>query len=567
VEELRRASEQDRNRVNGEQAIQRAENLLDKGDEQSARAALAMNKTTLKLCGQPADDRCMADVLNSTCGIHYALNEGSEALQCFEEVLPIYQRLHDRQSEAETLNNIGHYYDVMGKLEKALARFHQASEIAKSFKTKKTLRLVGAILNNIGAVYARIDNLDQALDKFLAALPIFQQLKDREPEAILRGNIGHIYLEEGKVQDALNQFSVAEPMHKKGKESLEKAILFNNIGRARMLLNDPKQALAYFDKALPIFRALADGAQLSGTLNNMGQATAAIGNSEKALEYYNEALGVQGSEPRTVIAILGNLGTHYEATNRPKDALEQYEKGIAFIESLRRSSSVEEARESLSEALSPFVFKASYLQFRFGDQSRAFNLTELARARTLLDQLGSGHFSLIRSSDPQLSKDRTDLESTLNRLEQQLEARGTEKSGLKLEYAAAQRRYEDWLLQAKISDSKPTSSPSAKTLSVSEVQQQLDSDTTVLSYFVLPDVILAFVITRDSFHAVELPVKETDLFDQVYWFRRFPNTETPSDERLKRLYEWVINPIKQYLRTPKVCIIPHRELNYVLSRH
>jgi CHAT domain-containing protein len=88
----------------------------------------------------------------------------------------------------------------------------------------------------------------------------------------------------------------------------------------------------------------------------------------------------------------------------------------------------------------------------------------------------------------------------------------------------------------------------------------LDEETTLVSYFVTAEKTLAFVITRESLQVVELPVQQRELEKAVTLFRDFPSLDnTPPN--LRQLHKWLIAPIKSYLKTPYVGIIPHGALH------
>jgi len=198
------------------------------------------------------------------------------------------------------------------------------------------------------------------------------------------------------------------------------------------------------------------------------------------------------------------------------------------------------------------------------DQSEeAFNLSEMARARTFLDRLGNVRTDLLKTASPQLINDSRELETKLNSLEQRWERLDSENDGtLNAKYAVAQRQYEDLLMRMKVANASIASS-SVKTLKLPEIQKLLDTDTTLLSYFVLPEETFAFVITQHSFQAIKIPINEAYLNRKITWLRRFASTRELPSEDLRLLYCWLICPVKSYLKTRTVCIVPHRELDYL----
>jgi len=101
-------------------------------------------------------------------------------------------------------------------------------------------------------------------------------------------------------------------------------------------------------------------------------------------------------------------------------------------------------------------------------------------------------------------------------------------------------------------------------LSLDKIQALLDDQTTLVSYFVIDNDpgALAFIITRDSFSVVELPdAKPSNLKTAVEGL--LPSLHDTHPQPLQHLYTWLIAPLKDQIRTPRVGIIPHLTLHYV----
>jgi CHAT domain-containing protein/Tfp pilus assembly protein PilF len=567
IEEIRIASQQDRNRIGRERALLEARLLHGKGDEKSLRGAIAKYEEASNFSLKLRDSSNEAAALYGMGLVHYSLGEVPKALEVFERVLPIYRDLQDRHGEASTLNNIGQNYYSIGKYEKALRFLHQALEILQPLRTDQSRPVLGTVLVNIGAIYARLGYLDRALDKYNLALPILQKLPDRSFEAVALNNIGEIYNSKEPPQpgEAMKYFERALPINQARQDASHQATLMNNTGYAHFLTGNLQQAIEDYKKALLIFQELHYQSQEAGTRSNIGQAMAAKGSQREALEYYEQArdifrsLGDHWSE----VAILGNIGTHYESMGQEQSALNTYRKGIDILEDIRRSAAIEQIKARLSDSLAPFVQQASPLLIRSGQPIQAFDLTEVGRARALLDQLRRSRLNFETRND-QLTKDSQELESRITFLQKSLEKEvGEGRSSLEIEYVAAQRQYEDFLIRRGLAPQNRDLSPTVKTLRLSEVQSRLREDTTLLAYFVLPEKTLAFVIRRDFFRAVEIPVSKTELRNEINWLRRFSTLRNPPTRTLKQLYTWLIDPVRQYITTSTLGIIPHKELHYL----
>ncbi len=92
-----------------------------------------------------------------------------------------------------------------------------------------------------------------------------------------------------------------------------------------------------------------------------------------------------------------------------------------------------------------------------------------------------------------------------------------------------------------------------------QVQEYLDDETTLLSYFVAPEVTLAFVLTQDSFEIVELLVNAKELHETVEQTRLNPEKIEVwiAQQHLQQLYDWLIRPLTPHLKTSVIGIIPH----------
>jgi hypothetical protein len=108
-------------------------------------------------------------------------------------------------------------------------------------------------------------------------------------------------------------------------------------------------------------------------------------------------------------------------------------------------------------------------------------------------------------------------------------------------------------------------------LDLSQVQARLDENTTLVSYWVLAEHTLAFVVNHESLNTVTLPISRTDLITQIVGFRSFDNTYIAHPPNAVALYEALIAPLKPYLPSPDagegtlphLAIVPHDVLHYL----
>lgn len=125
------------------------------------------------------------------------------------------------------------------------------------------------------------------------------------------------------------------------------------------------------------------------------------------------------------------------------------------------------------------------------------------------------------------------------------------------------RAYEDLLMNIELSHPEYASLVRVESLTLNDIQHLLKPDTTLLSYFVTPATTLAFLITRDSFTTIKLPVSEHALGAAIANARSdgWPSASPP--QALDNLYNTLIAPLKNHLSTRVLGIIPHGVLHYL----
>jgi CHAT domain-containing protein len=131
---------------------------------------------------------------------------------------------------------------------------------------------------------------------------------------------------------------------------------------------------------------------------------------------------------------------------------------------------------------------------------------------------------------------------------------------LQTRLALVRTQYEDAVSQLKLSNPEYASFLSISPLTLREAQKQLDPDATLVSYFTTPQMTLAFVITRNSFHAEKLPVTSGRLSLAIATFLDFAGAGDDSSA-LRFLYNSLIDPIKGRLNTTKLIVVPHGVLH------
>ena len=297
-----------------------------------------------------------------------------------------------------------------------------------------------------------------------------------------------------------------------------------------------------------------------------------------ALDFLEEALGIfqeTGFQEGEVVT-LGQLGSYYLTDGDKTKSISFYQQSIEVIESMHRSLKVEELKASFISGTEK-ISKYQRIINLLWDENRyveAFNYAERARARAFLDQLAGNQIDFRAGASAALLERERQLSIEIAARRDQLIAlrnlptdqQDTDTiTAVQEELTTFEVDYSDVLTQIKIQNPEVASLISVDTATLDEIQAELDTDTTLVEYFLAGEQTLAFVITHNSFEPVLLPATPEQTSQAITDFRNLglANLNNPHPKSLENLYKWLIEPLKQNLNTPKLGIIPHQELHYI----
>jgi CHAT domain-containing protein/Flp pilus assembly protein TadD len=537
--------------------------------------ALDYYKQALPIMREVGDRSGEATTLNNIGLVYRNIGQPQKALDYLNQALLIRREVGNLSEVAATLNNIGGVYDSdsIGQPQKALDYFNQALPILREVGN---LSEVAVTLNNIGTVYKSIGQPQKALDYYNQALLIRRDVGDRSGEATTLNNIGGVYNNIGQPQKALDYYNQALPILQEFSDRSRVAAIQNNIGRVYDSIGQAKKALDYYYQALPILREVGNRSGEATTLNNIGIVYDRIGQPQKALDYYNQALPIfqEVGNRFGVAATMNNIGLTYEKKGNTGDAINRYIEAIKVIESIQSEITVEELKASFAsqgEQIATYK-RLINLLWQKGNFEEAFNYVERAKARAFLDQIANGQIDFRAGADSKLLEQEQALKNQIIALRQQLiTLRNRPRNKWDTDTIAQtetqldnhEQDYQDLLLQIKLQSPETADLISVDVASLSEIQDLLDTDTTLIEYFVTEDRTLAFIITKNSFQTVTLNVTREQLTEELTLFRDLTDIDEPHPQELQNLHDWLITPLQPYLNTTNIAIVPHGILHYL----
>jgi len=554
---VRQATAEDKEHVTANRAVEQGQDLLGQGTASSLQQAAARFKQGVvfyKAAGLRYDEAL------TLYSVGLALAQAGDfrnALDYYNQCLPIFQLLDDRGMQGSTLVNIGGAFDVLGNPLKAMEAYERAIPLLRSRGERES---EAAALNNIGKIHNDLGEWQEASDYYQQALPIFHDTGDYTREGIALKNLGDVSHLMGQNEKALDYYQQAFPLHRAAGNKRGEADTLRQTGSAYQALGNVPEAMRLYAQALALDRSIDDHWREGITLRLLGSAYAGTGESQKAFENLQQSLKLlhAADDARGEGLTLNALGHAYATAGNPGEAEAAYRQSLELLQKVGdRSSSalalqglaqverdqgqLADARKHAEEALalveqvrskagaqedraSYFATQQSMGEFyidllmRIHKQdpaarhdAEAFEAAERERARSLLEMLAEAHVDIRQGVDPKLLQREHEIAGLLNSNAQRLltlRGAGTEEKAAALKKEISDLETESQQLELAIRRSSPQYSAMTQPqpLTLKEIQQQiLDQDTVLLEYALGEERSYLWAVTTTGLKSYELP--------------------------------------------------------------
>jgi CHAT domain-containing protein len=473
------------------------------GDGQALRDSLAKFRAAGDRAGE-------ADALNRLGLVQVVLGETEAALKSYGEALKIDRSLGDPKTEADVLANMARAYSVMGKMEDALELFEQELALRQKLGQDGD---EGYCLVNIGRIYASLGDSQNAIDFFTRGLPLLEAggLQLQAAGALL--DLGRALDRTGRTEEGLSTIEQSLRQQRRLRNPTGEAVALGDLGSIHYRLGHKAEARRDYVLEVRILRQAGDRIRESMALPKLGRLQEETGDLRGAVLSYSRVLQLSeesGNREYQGLAWMGlarvrrRLGDLTGARQAAENALDRFD-------ALRREPSSRELRASF------LAIKQSYYEFHIdllmelGQQAQAFEVSEQARARSLLDALAQTRADLRSDVDPALLQSEAKLEDRLNatdRLRLSLAEGGAAPERIE----AVERDLRELLLQSeRLRDRLRRTAPryaalgEAQPARLEAIQRLLDPDTLLLEYALGKERSFLWAVTSSSLASFELP--------------------------------------------------------------
>ncbi|MGE5198739.1 MAG: tetratricopeptide repeat protein, partial [Rhodospirillaceae bacterium] len=500
------------------------------------------------LSARAGDTRGEAEALLNQGTVFSDESEFGRAGTCLERARQLWASLGDARGTAMTLVAISKLQLRRGEYQDALNGLHEALGL---LQTMGDVVWEGVSLTSLGSVYLHMGDAASALDYWERARVCFQTAGLNNFSVDLLMSLGDAYLASGDDASALERFERALALGTELGDDHWQAYALRFIGVVHLTRGHAAEAVTYFERSLAVQERIRDPRFQAQTRADLGEAwrlhgepsrarasfDAAVSLSRTAEDRLGEARGLDGLA--RVSMSLGDLDT----------ALGQIERSVALAESLRAEVEGRDLRASYFASVRRYHETHVDVLMRLhrsrpgrGYAAAAFDASERARARSLLDGLAEAGVDLRKGVDPALLRRedgmRQAFASWAARQRQALDDGAA--PDLARQFA---REYRDLeigynALDAEIRSRSPRYAALAKPrpLTLAQVQQSIVDRDTMLLVFALGETrSYLWAVSNDRYRVHELPpgAEIGQVAQQVYAraTARLALTGTPAERK------------------------------------
>jgi CHAT domain-containing protein/tetratricopeptide (TPR) repeat protein len=443
-----------------------------------------------------------------------------QAIDKFDQALALWRALNERYEEAVALYGIGLAYRFVGENQKAVSYFGQAIPIMRELGDRYG---EAVIHTGIAWAYFYLGENERALNSFSHALLLRREINDRRGEALTLHGIGWVYALSGDNQKALDNFFQALSIRRSVSNDRQgEALTLIGVGKVYHRLGKQNEAQENLDKALLLLRETNDHYGEADALSIMGWVYSTFGDYQKALNSFNQALPLRraaGDRTGEASSLYGIAEVERQRGNL-LNASTHMEKSLSIIESLGTKGTSQQLRISYFASIQDYYH--SYIELlqdlhqlypTKGYAAAALQVSERARARSLLDILIEGNVDIRQGVDPLLLEAERTLQQKLNSAaERQRQLVSGKHTDAEVETAAKELEslandYQEILAQIRAASPRYAALIRPAPLTAPEIQQVLDNDTLLLEYALGKERSYVWAVTPTRITSYQLPAR------------------------------------------------------------
>ncbi|HEU4594616.1 MAG TPA: CHAT domain-containing protein [Pyrinomonadaceae bacterium] len=565
-------------------AAREAAALLELSQQQNQRnhtLALETARRALALWQASGNAVGVARAHAQVARCHFARSDLAEAAESYEQALRIWRELDDPREQADILIMLGFMESRRGEWSSAISHLTRAEGLIGEQGDPYHL---GQIASGLADVFNETGLPDKGLTQYRRAREFYRRTPESFDDAITAWALGSTHYLLGEYPEALAQ--LREALEGLGPDNINAGLCYEYLGKVYGATGEHEEALRHLQSALEIYERAGNPKESAQVRGLLGQVYQRQGQAERARQSFRQALETfdRISDRVNQAAVLYALGRLELSAGDYRAAEDYLRQSIEATENLRAAP----ASSDLSAAFSATVHERyeSYVECLMrrqeaeperGFAARAFETSELGRARSLAELLRATETSLLPGLDPQVAAREKSLRQALrvkanykvsllsgDYERQDLEALDAELARLEDEY----RRVNE-SIRASHPSSEQLARPVAWDLRRIQDEVVADDQTLLLEYSLGEEMSYVWAVTRDRLTFRELPARASvnAAARKVYEALVSPpgaQTEGELNEAAQELSRIILSPVADELKSKRrVVVVADGALNYI----
>jgi CHAT domain-containing protein len=537
----------------------------------------------LKLCEESGDRTGAAATFGFISFVYLDRQDFLRALEYSQKALKLYEELENPSGITYTLSAMSNIYVYQGNYAGALECHESALSLHEKLGNQQG---VAAALSSIGFVYSAQGNKEKALEYYRKSLKLREKLNDTN---YIPGILFSIESLNGKSDFTLRMefYQKNLTMYEASANKRGMLTVFSSMGWLAKQHGKYDLALEYFQKYLKLSQLIGDNRVKVEALWHFADIYYLQKKYDKALEFAEQTSSLGSQVGRHNYSWLGKLiaGKVYRELNQLNKAQQSFEESISIIETTRSNMAGEEERTRyFSQVQQAYELYIDVLMQKYKElplvnsNIPAFEASERARARSLLELLNEANTDIRQGVEPQLLERERSLQQQLNaRAEQQtrlLSGQHTpeQAEALKKEIDALTFDYRNNQAQIRLKSPRYAALTQPQPLKLSEIQKELlDADTVLLEYSLGEKQSYLWAVTKDSIKSYELPPRAEIETTVSRAYALLSDGNQVIDEKAQAAYEMeaariskiILAPVAAQIKNKRIVIVADGALQYL----
>jgi CHAT domain-containing protein len=492
-------------------------------------------------------------------------------------------------TQAEVESSIGNLALFQGRYDRALDYLERSR---RKYASLGQAHLSAMTEQEIADAYLELNLAPEAAAVYERVARMFASLGMRAEEARALAFHGRALILMGRLEKAHALLEKARALYAEEGNAVGEAVV--SLTEAQLYYDEGgygAAAQAAAEAELPLAAAGNWGSLLMARWLR-GEAARALGQRDEASALLQAALfdAELQAQPQVAQRCHTSLGLLAAMEGDARLAESYFRRAVELIESLRAPLPAEEFRTAFfADKLVPYD---ELLRLCLADRAEdrtleAFGFVERARARALVDMLGSPSTLRAEPRDEfeagllarldELHEELSWFYSRINRAPAGDAARGQSEMAA-LHEAVREREQRTLEIMRQLQHRGERLLARSEPTDVARLQSELGPDAALIEYTSLDGQLLAFVLTNDEIKVVRNLCGEEEAREALEQFlfqigtlrhgaervrRHLSSLTARAQHHLQTLYDLLLRPIEQQISKRRLVIVPHRALHYL----